>query len=277
MVMMDSTSPEQDTKRSFDLEAAGKLLISHQPLDYRKLLSEIDVLYLGEHHNDYSIAGHLLDQVEAFRESGVKTFAVELNPKDQPILDEINGGDFSNIDKLEFSSGFGSITVEAKKRELVHALVNNGIRIVGVANWDKGIEGNESIYNLESEQTAAGIIEERAKLGKVVILIGAAHSFYVKGDLRYPFVRSPDVLREKGIKVKTASFIGGMDQLGEYDRSVEAYLRRASVNLGMQDKSFYIDSTGETFPLTKYNNDGLIHLPHCPFRSARDRQEKPGT
>lgn len=271
---MDSMSPEQETKGLFNLEAAEGLLRNRQSLDYRTLLNEADVLYLGEAHNDYSIAEHLLGQVEAFGESGIKTFVVELNPKDQPILDKINGGDFSNIDKLEFSLGFGSIAVEASKRKLIYELVRNGIEIVGVANWIEGVDGSKTAYTLECEQAAADMIEERAKLGKVVVLVGAEHGLYAKGNLHYPFVRSPDLLKEKGIRVKTTRFIGGMNQAGEYDRSVEAYLRRAVVRLGIQDELFYIDKTGSTFSLTKYNNDGLIHLPHKPFRSAQDRKKE---
>lgn len=266
---MNSTVSEVVQKRHFDLEAAEGLLINRQLLDYSELLKEKEVLYLGESHNDYSVAEHILGQVETFKESGVKTFAVELNPEDQPILDEINQGNFSNADKLEFSLGFGSVAVEANKKKLVRELVKNRIEIVGVANWHKSTDG----FTLESERAAADIIEERVKLGKVVVLIGAQHAIYAEGDLRYPFVRSPDLLREKGVRVKTTRFIGGMRQAGEYDRSVEGYLRRAAVKSGIKDSLFYIDKSDPSFPLTKYNNDGLIHLPHKPFRSAQDRKK----
>lgn len=256
----------------FDFEAAAELLSNRRQVDYEGLLKESDVLYLGDSHYDYSIAEYIKDQVGLFKVNGVKTFAVEINPKDQTLLDELNKGDFSVLDKLDFSLGFGSKSVKENKEALIKDLVTNGIEIVGIARWVRPIGGDKVDYNVESEESAADIIEERIKQGKVVVFVGAEHGVFAKGDRRYTFVRSPDFLREKGIKITTIRFIGGMNAPWEDERSPIGYLRRASHARGLDDGLFYIDKSDSLFSSTKFNNDAVIHLPHKNFRSNEDRK-----
>lgn len=264
----DFTQNKQERFREFDFQSAGELVENSQQLNYNTLLQNADVLYLGEAHTDYSIATHILSHVEELKRNGVKTFALELNPEDQPILDAISKGDLSQMDKLSFSFGFGSKAVEENKRELVKELVKQGIQLTAVAEWGADSSGNEQPYTAESEKKAANIIEEKAKEGKVVVLIGEKHAIYAKDDKRYRFLRSSDLLKEKGIKVKTTSFVGGMLQPGEYDRSTEGYLRRATEKKGKSEQTFYLDAAQPSFP-HDLKLDGLIHIPVVPFKSAQ--------
>src|SRR4051812_46135741 len=124
---MDYTN-EQERCKPFNLEAAEELMKVSQQVDYPALLQNTDVFYFGEAHTDYSISTHLQSQVKNLKEGGVITFALELNPQLQPILDAISNGDLSQLDKIAFSHGLGSKSVEKNKRAFIRTLVEEGIK-----------------------------------------------------------------------------------------------------------------------------------------------------
>jgi hypothetical protein len=269
---MGLSSEENEESGQFDLTYTKEFTRSCKKLDYNQILKDTDILYLGETHIDYTIPDHLKNQSNIWKQNGVVAVGLELNPKDKEIIDEVNKGDFSRLEKLNLSGGWGSIQVELLKRTMVKNLIKEGITIFPIANWSKSVDGEKSEYTKESEENAARIIETKAKAGKIVILIGERHAYYAKDDYRKGFVNSSDILKNSK-KVKSLYFVGGMDNPYQYDKSNEALIRRATQLNGISDKLLYFDANQKGYPKNIFRNDGLIHLPQKQFLSAKDRSK----
>lgn len=148
---------------------------------------------------------------------------------------------------------------------LVEQLVKARIRVYPCATWDSQGEIQAKPYTEESEEQAAQIIDNQARDGKTVVLIGGKHAEYGDGRKTLRFPRTADCIKSLGKRVKSVAIAGGMQTPLGYDRDPEELMRKAARKSNVQIAT-YIDISGQR--IDKYHNDGILVLPEVPFLAA---------
>lgn len=226
------------------------------------ILKEANIILFGDNHIDYSIPQFLISKIQALKDAGITSFGFELiSPTEEnlAILREVNQGNFSRLNQLDFSGGWGSIKNKELRIKLVEELVKAGIEVYLFAPWSR------TSYQPSMKKEAAETIYNHSRKGKTAVLLGAQHSFYRKG--KYSFV-NPHVVdyltqlfRRENEKVMSLIFTIRMIVPGEYDRSPEGLIRKAQKLMGgIREPKFVTNPPKKHFPC-----DGMILLPEVPF------------
>lgn len=253
------------------LEAAKQIVAQAVPADTCFLLDNTDVLMYGEAHNDYAIPAYLATQVEEHKKQGVTSFGFEINPTPsiQAIIDDINAGKVERIPEIDWSLGFGNALVRQNKNILLEKLVKAGIKIYAFASWSNQTLDNESAqpYSKQTEEAAAAIIKNHSEAGKTIVLVGSQHAQYEEGKKGWNFPHTADCVRALGLKSRSVLFNGGMNPLGEYERSPESRLR-AAWREKQSSQPMYLSTPIER--IRNHSADGIIFLPIQPFLGANE-------
>ena len=262
-VLQKLQTHQQNEYQLKNVEDGARVLELGAPVDTISLLRETDVLIYGESHDNYAIPDHLLEQVPAFKTSGVTSFGFEINPdpKLQTIFDELNSGNVTRANEIDWSLGWGNQTVRETKQKLVETLVKEGIRVYPFASWEKdnGVEGKP--YTREVEQDAALRIVGETKDGKTVVLVGRKHGEYGEGRKAIQFPHTADSVKALGKKVKSVAIDGGMQSPGAYDKDPQVLISTASLKINLKI-ALHIDTAQRK--IEGHHNDGILVLPEVP-------------
>jgi len=219
-----------------------------RPCDYKVLLSDDPVIFLGESHSNTAIHEEIRSNADNLRSAGVTTVLVEApDTKIQKrLFDRINSGDFSRIKK----TNLGPLSMSKTARtQMVKSLHHAGIEILPIDDprrYEGAIRYKED--DAESELYISERIKEivRKKRGRSAVLFGMAHATRGRGS-------AVDLVEEKGIKCRTIFFIGGSEE-------IPIMVTESAKRVGISGEKFAFQAHESNGPFGG-RADWIVHLP----------------
>ncbi|MCP4651832.1 MAG: hypothetical protein GY858_00380 [Candidatus Omnitrophica bacterium] len=233
-------------------DAAARLIRNQEPVNYRKILGNRQILFMGDMHDNGDISEHLARHAKEFKEMGITHLAVETHKTKN--IDDLNEGQAVTLTHAE-------VGPNVREEELVRAFVAVGIKIVQIdidQQKHNPTEGEREEYLCQELEE---VLEENKDF-RVVVLIGA---FHVNSEIntieKVPSVRAR--IEEVGYSIATVDFAGG-------DASVPFALVDSARRAGIETNTFMIDlredhKQGVTF-LGDF--DFVVHLSQARGRKS---------
>ncbi len=250
-----------NAKNKYDLPTDSERAIIelkriHQDVDYKKIVGDSRVLFIGEQHYNYKIREHITNHSVQLKAAGVTHYAIEARPSTNWALRKLNDGRDVDLSGIDLGPGKGPTYERA-----IRTLVSEGIKIFAV---DLNVYKNHSAEERESHITSN--IKKILDMGsdvKVAVLIGELHAH--KEALIYGVPTTNERLVKDGIQTVAVNFVGGAS-------SGPLILMDSVVKAGLNAREFMIEVASSEIVAVKYrpSADFVIYLPRkSALESAR--------
>jgi hypothetical protein len=253
-----------------------------QTVDYKKLLQDKRVLFLGDNHSNSSIRLHIAQHSKELKEAGVTHYTIEAKDSGRNVFDRLNNGenvDLSTVDVGPAESaaglsrlgslasmaasgfsplgGFSEEVYEGRKGDehAIRAMAKQGIKIVPIDMDQSGSHSREE-REVHLTKGITGILESDPK-AKVAVIIGGDHTLkrYEPNGIASVGKR----VAKAGYPTATIQFTGGKSDM---PRNITDGARAAGVASQefILDMQPYADSK-TSIPYGAGETDYVIHLP----------------
>jgi hypothetical protein len=227
--------------------AAQELSAHRQDVDYRQILGDSRILFLGEDHSNHSIRSHVQRHAAQLREAGITHYAIEADEAGNEVFEGLNHGE--NVDLTSVDVGPG----QEDYRAAILAMASQGIKIVAV-DIDQSNRPSKEQREARLTENISRIVDSNPE-AKVAILIGGFHAHRGRTS-GFPYVAVR--LEDAGHPTRVVYFAGGEDNTptSVTDAANQAGLAQTEFMLNMEP---YV---GEKYvPFGSGMCDYLIHLP----------------
>lgn len=230
-------------------QAALQIKARKQSIDYRRILGENRVLFLGLNHFNFFVAEHVTRYARYLKELGITHYAIEAQPNTADALARLNRGEGVDLSSVLLCP---EISLAPQAHEAAaRAFAKEGIIVVPVdmdlALYRGEADREEKIYN-----NIKAIIEKEPN-ARIAVLIGAAHASksYLEEEGGSVRVR----LNRDNITTSSVCYTGGLDM---YPQQFLA----ATYAAGAHEEDFVIhdNADGEHNSFSNGEFDHIIYL-----------------